>query len=142
MVTLQTQQYLFIEEKLNENIRKELAWGSHLILTATPAATLLVYWGNETILKRGLIRENRFHPGDICLRAKNTSKMISLVNTRMYPGRKEFDSILPNLPSVIIYSISNNGWVIVGGWSERCFSKSDEKWISGWSDKLFDLLNT
>ena len=54
----------------------------------------------------------------------------------------EFDSVLDNLPAIIVYPISNKGLTIVGGWSKRSFTNSDEKWISGWSDKLYDLLNT
>ena len=26
--------------------------------------------------------------------------------------------------------------VVVGGWSKRCFSQSDERWLEGWSQRL------
>ena len=127
---------------LNEDQRNELAWGSQQILTATAASTILIYWDNKVILRRGLISEKKFKPGDICKKSIDQKRLISLVNTELFPGRQEFDSVLEGLPAVIIYPLSKRGLTIVGGWSKRSFTNSDEKWISGWSDKLYDLLNT
>lgn len=127
--------------QLSEKQKNELAWGSQQILTATAASTVLIYWDNKVILRRGLISNKTFKPGEICNRAIEQKRLISLVNTELFPGRDEFDSVLNNLPAVIVYPISNRGITIVGGWSKRSFTNSDEKWISGWSDKLYDLLN-
>ena len=127
--------------QLSEKQKNELAWGSQQILTATAASTVLIYWDNKVILRRGLISNKTFKPGEICNRAIEQRRLISLVNTELFPGREEFDSILHNLPAVIVYPISNRGITIVGGWSKRSFTNSDEKWISGWSDKLYELLN-
>tara|TARA_Y100001968_G_C19353626_1_gene716024 strand:+ start:166 stop:783 length:618 start_codon:yes stop_codon:yes gene_type:complete len=127
---------------LSEDKKYELAWGSQQILTATAASTVLIYWDNKVILRRGLITDKSFIPGEICNRAIKQQRLISLVNTELFPGREEFDSVLDGLPAVIVYPLSNRGLTIVGGWSKRSFTISDEKWISGWSDKLFDLLNT
>ena len=127
---------------LSEDQKFELAWGSQQILTATAASTILIYWDNQVILRRGLISNKSFKPGVICNRAIEQQRLISLVNTELFPGRDEFDCVLKGLPAVIVYPISNRGLTIVGGWSKRSFTSSDEKWISGWSDKLFDLLNT
>ena len=126
---------------LSEEKRYELAWGSQQILTATAASTILIYWDNRVILRRGLITGKSFKPGDICKRSVTQQRLISLVNTDLFPGRAEFDGVLEDLPSVIVYPISNRGITIVGGWSKRSFTNSDEKWISGWSDKLFDILS-
>ena len=126
--------------ELSEKQKNELAWGSQQILTATAASTVLIYWDNKVILRRGLISNKTFKPGEICNRAIEQKRLISLVNTELFPGRDEFDSVLSNLPAVIVYPISNRGITIVGGWSKRSFTNSDEKWISGWSDKLYDLL--
>ncbi|MBW3041973.1 cofactor assembly of complex C subunit B [Prochlorococcus marinus] len=131
-----------ISEDLSEGQKYELAWGSHQILTATAASTILIVWDNEVVLRRGLITNNLFRPGEICNRAIEQNRMISLVNTDLFPGSEEFDCVLKDLPSVIVYPLSNRGLTIVGGWSKRAFTNSDEKWISGWSDKLSDLLNT
>ena len=128
-------------KELSDDQKNELAWGSQQILTATAASTILIYWDNRVILRRGLISNEKFKPGEICNRAIDQKRLISLVNTELFPGRDEFDGVLNDLPAVIVYPLSNRGLTIVGGWSKRSFTISDEKWISGWSDKLFLLLN-
>jgi len=127
--------------ELTDDQRNELAWGSKQILTATAASTILIYWDNKVILRRGLISEDIFNPGEICKRSIDQKRLISLVNTELFPGRDEFDAVLNNLPAVIVYPLENRGFTIVGGWSKRSFTNSDEKWISGWSDKLYVLLS-
>ena len=141
-VNLKGKQGLKINGDLSEEIKYELAWGSNQILTATAASTILIFWDNQVILRRGLITNKTFVPGEICKRAVEQKRLISLVNTELFPGRDEFDSVLDDLPAVIVYPLSNRGLTIVGGWSKRSFTNSDEKWISGWSDKLVDLLIT
>ena len=141
-VNLKGKQGLKINGDLSEEIKYELAWGSNQILTATAASTILIFWDNQVILRRGLITNKNFVPGEICKRAIEQKRLISLVNTELFPGREEFDCVLESLPSVIVYPISTRGLTIVGGWSKRSFTNSDERWISGWSDKLFDLLKT
>ena len=61
---------------------------------------------------------------------------ISLVNTTLFPGRAEFDAMLPSLPAIVVCPMGNEGAVIVGGWSPRCFTRSDERWIEGWTQRL------
>ena len=121
--------------ELSEDIKNELAWGSQQILTATAASTILIFWDDKVILRRGLISNKIFKPGEICNRSINQKRLISLVNTELFPGSDEFDCVLDNLPAVIVYPLSNRGLTIVGGWSKRSFTTSDEKWISGWSNK-------
>ena len=128
-------------DQLTEDQKNELAWGSQQILTATAASTILIYWDNRVILRRGLISEKYFKPGEICNKSINQKRLISLVNTELFPGRDEFDSVLEDLPAVIVYPLANRGVTIVGGWSKRSFTNSDEKWISGWTDKLYVLLS-
>tara|TARA_Y100001968_G_scaffold48540_1_gene38924 strand:- start:277 stop:894 length:618 start_codon:yes stop_codon:yes gene_type:complete len=128
--------------ELSDDHKNELAWGSQQILTATAASTILIYWDNKVILRRGLISNSKFIPGEICYRAIDQNRLISLVNTELFPGKEEFDCIIKNLPAVIVYPLSNRGLTIVGGWSKRSFTNSDEKWISGWSDKLFVMLSS
>ena len=106
------------------------------MLTATPAAVILVYWDKRVILQRGIVGDGQFVPGQICQQANSRGDLISLVNTSLFPGRVEFDPIINNLPAVMIYPLASCGWVILGGWSERCFSRSDELWLIGWSKRL------
>ena len=133
-------QGIFIDDKINNYIRNEIGWGSQLLLTATPAATMLIYWDQKVILRRGILGPGNFIPQSICNEARKKNGLISMANTKLYPKRNEFDSILENIPSLLIYPLAERGWVILGGSSIRCFSKSDEKWFVGWSDKLLELL--
>ena len=138
---LEGREGFILSNQLKEDQRNELAWGSQQILTATAASTILIYWDNKVILRRGLISEEIFKPGEICKRSIDQKRLISLVNTELFPGRNEFDCVLNDLPAVIVYPLANRGLTIVGGWSKRSFTNSDEKWISGWSDKLYFLLS-
>ncbi|MFZ0407250.1 MAG: cofactor assembly of complex C subunit B [Cyanobium sp.] len=122
---------------LPEPLRRELGWGSSLVLTATPAASLLLLWDQSTLLRRGLLAEgSSFSPGAICQRCLQTGKAISLVDLKLYPGREEFDDLLPGLPSVVVQPIGSRGLLLVGGWSARCFSRSDLTWLEGWAQRL------
>ena len=138
---LKGSQGLIINENLTQEIRDELGWGSQLLLTATPAATILVYWDNNILLHRGILGPGNFTPESTCLEAQNKQKLVYLANTSLYPNTSEFDPILEELPSILIYPLFNRGWVILGGNTIRCFSKSDEKWLKGWSDRLYEILN-
>jgi len=133
---LQADQGLVLAPDLDRSIRDELGWGSHMLLTATPAAALLVYWNDRVLLRRGLVRDAVFRPGAICLRAMEREATISLVNTTLFPGRHEFDPLVENLPAVLICPLGKNGVVVMGGWSERCFSRADEQWLEGWTARL------
>ncbi len=133
---LKGEQGLQLAENLDALQRQELAWGSHMLLTATPAATVLVQWKGQIVLRRGLLGTGEFEPGPISRRVLDQQKLISLVNTGLFPGRVEFDPVLPDLPSVIVCPAGSMGLVIIGGWSERCFSRSDELWLQGWSERL------
>lgn len=136
--SLSGKQGLQLEPSLEADLKEELAWGSHMLLTATPAATLLVHWRDQVILHRGLLSDADapFTPGVICRRAMDRETTISLVNTTLFPGRHEFDPVLKNLPAVLIVPLGTQGIVVLGGWSERCFSQADEQWLEGWSARL------
>ena len=153
-VELPGEQSLKLVPELSELCRTELAWGSHLLLTATSAATILVAWDGTVVLRRGLVPEallvddqdgangESFTPGPICERAQRQGQLVSLVKTALYPGRTEFDPVLPGLPSVMVQPLGDRGWVVLGGWSERCFSRSDERWFTGWCERLRTTLET
>ena len=65
--------------------------------------------------------------------------LISLVNTKFYPGKEEFHNFCPDIPSILIVPINNKAFILVGGWSTRCFTKSDERWIKNWSKKINNI---
>jgi hypothetical protein len=135
-VALLGSQGLELADGLPEDLQQELGWGSQLLLTATPAASILVLWRGQMLLRRGLLEPTPFVPGSICERAWSTQKPVSLVNLKLYPGRAEFAGLPSNVPAVIVQPIGADGLVLLGGWSPRCFSRSDEIWLEGWSQKL------
>ena len=121
------------------NILNELAWGSEAILTSTAAASILIHSDGKNIIRRGIISNDTFKPGNTCMRSIKDMKLISLANTKFYPGRDEFHSFCPNVPSIIIIPINPKSFILIGGWSTRCFTKSDEKWINNWSKKVNNI---
>lgn len=135
-VALVGEQGLELVAELPDSLRQELGWGSQMLLTATPAASLLLLWRGQVLLRRGVLDSSPFEPGPICERAWATQKAINLVNLALYPGRDEFKGLPENTPALIIQPIAEDGLLLVAGWSPRCFSRSDESWIEGWSLKL------
>jgi hypothetical protein len=130
------EQGLVLSADLPEALAEDLAWGSHMLLTASPAAVVLLIWRGQPLLRRGLLAPSPFVPGAICQRALEKQAAISLVDLKLYPGRQEFDALLPGLPSVLVQPLGQDGLVVLGGWSARCFSRSDLAWVEGWAAKL------
>lgn len=135
-VDLEGVQGLELADGLPEALAEELGWGSQMLLTATPAAAVVVLWQNKCLLRRGLLVQVPFEPGAICQRAQEKGSAISLVDMRFYPGRAEFESLLPGAPAVVVQPIDSRGLVVLAGWSARCFSRSDLTWLEGWSQRL------
>ena len=130
--------FIFDKNIPNEVI-DELAWGSEAILTSTAAAAILIHNDGVNILRRGITSTNEFSPGDTCLRSTKEMKLISLANTKFYPGRDEFSDFCPEIPSILVVPINNKAFMLIGGWSAKCFTKSDEKWINNWSKKINNI---
>ena len=141
-VELQGEQGLRLADGLPEPLREELAWGSRMLLTATPAASLLLVWRGQTLLQRGILGSGALTPGPITQRAWDTQKPIGLVNLKLYPGRDEFDGLPAGIPALIVQPIGREGVLLLAGWSPRCFSRSDETWLEGWSLKLRSALES
>jgi len=127
------------DKNIPDNIIDELAWGSEAILTSTAAASILIHNDGVNILRRGIISNNEFIPGETCLKSINDMKLISLANTKFYPGREEFFNFCPDIPSIIIVPINKKSFILIGGWSSKCFTKSDEKWINNWAKKINNI---
>ena len=129
---------LELDDHLPDPLRQELGWGSTMLLTATPAAVVLLQWRGLTLLRRGLLAPTRFHPGPICAQCLERQRPISLVDLSLYPGRAEFDDLLPGLPSVLVQPLGRAGLLILGGWSVRCFRRSELAWVEGWAARVTD----
>ncbi|OUT74188.1 MAG: hypothetical protein CBB79_02765 [Synechococcus sp. TMED19] len=129
-------QGMLLVASMPNSIKQEMGWGSTLLLTATPASTMLLVWDQRVLLKRGVLASGGYGEGPIVKRAKDKQQTISLVNLALYPGRDEFSYLPPNTPAVVVEPLGGRGVLIIGGWSPRCFSRSDEVWIEGWARKL------
>ena len=130
--------FLF-DRNMPDEVIDELAWGSEAILTSTAAAAILIHNDGVNILRRGITSSNEFKPGETCLRSTKDMKLISLANTKFYPGRGEFYNFCPNVPSILVVPINRKAFILIGGWSPKCFTKSDEKWINNWSKKINNI---
>ena len=130
--------FLF-DSNMPDEVIDELAWGSEAILTSTAAAAILIHNDGVNILRRGITSSNDFKPGETCLRSIKDMKLISLANTKFYPGRDEFFNFCAEIPSILVVPINSKAFILIGGWSAKCFTKSDEKWINNWSKKINNI---
>ena len=132
--------FLF-DRNIPDEVIDELAWGSEAILTSTAAAAILIHNDGVNILRRGITSSNEFVPGETCLRSIKDMKLISLANTKFYPGRDEFFNFCPDIPSILVVPINRKAFILIGGWSAKCFTKSDEKWINNWAKKINNIFS-
>ena len=140
-VDLKGENKFIFDKDIPDEVIDELAWGSEAILTSTAAASILIHNDGVNILRRGLISNNEFYPGETCLRSIKDMKLISLANTKFYPGRDEFFNFCPDIPCILVVPINRKAFILIGGWSPKCFTKSDEKWIDNWSKKINNIFS-
>ena len=138
---LKGEHIFYFDENIPNEVIDELAWGSETILTSTAAASVLIHNDGRNILKRGITSSKQFIPGETCLRSIRNMKLISLANTKFYPGKDEFFNFCPDLPSILIVPINSKAFILIGGWSTKCFTRSDEKWINNWSKKINNIFS-
>ena len=136
-VTLVGEQGFELSQELPESVRTELAWASHLLLTNTVTRSLVVYYDNKTLLRRGVLgKSDRLKPGTIVNKVLEKQKPVYLVDLNLYPGKLEFDYLPENTQGVICQPIGNKGVLVLGADTPRSYTKQDEKWIEGIADKL------
>ncbi|MDA9728893.1 cofactor assembly of complex C subunit B [Prochlorococcus sp. AH-736-N17] len=140
-VDLKGENKFLFDKSIPDQVIDELAWGSEAILTSTAAAAILIHNDGVNILIRGITSSNEFKPGETCLRSIKDMKLISLANTKFYPGRDEFLDFCPDIPSILVVPINSKAFILIGGWSAKCFTKSDEKWINNWSKKINNIFS-
>jgi hypothetical protein len=140
-VVLVGKEGLELAEDLSESLKIELAWASHLLLTNTNTRSLVVYYGDRVLLRRGILGNNsQVQPGAIVQRVFNTGKPVYLVDVKLYPGKVEFDYLPENIQGIICQPIGKNGILILGANAPRSYTKQDENWIEGIADKLGETL--
>lgn len=127
---------------LPEEVKTELAWASHLLLTNTVTRSLVVVYQGKVLLRRGVLGVNpEVKPGAILKRVLEKQKPVYLVDLKIYPGRIEFDYLPENTQGVICQPIGNQGVFILGANAPRSYTKQDENWIEGIADKLANTLS-
>ncbi|MBW4523040.1 MAG: cofactor assembly of complex C subunit B [Scytolyngbya sp. HA4215-MV1] len=130
-----------LDADLPESAKTELAWASHILLTNTVTRSLVVWWGDRVLLRRGILSAKaEVKPGPILQRVQEKRKAIYLVDLKVYPGRVEFDYLPENTQGVICQPIGEQGVLILAANAPRSYTRQDENWISAIADKLANTL--
>jgi hypothetical protein len=141
-VILVGQEGFELAEDLPEEVRTELAWASHLLLTNTVTRSLVIWYDGKVLLRRGILSPNaEVKPGAIVKRVLLTQKPVYLVNLKIYPGRIEFDYLPENTQGVICQPIGDRGVLVLGANAPRSYTQQDENWVTGIADKLANTLS-
>ncbi|WP_446718037.1 cofactor assembly of complex C subunit B [Crocosphaera sp. Alani8] len=136
-VTLIGEEGIEFNSDLSDDIKTELAWASVMLLKNTVTQSLVVYYQDQVLLRRGILGQNsQVNPGKILKRVLEKQKPVYLVNLTLYPGKIEFDYLPPNTQGVICQPLGSNGAIILGANVPRSYTKQDENWIEGIADKL------
>jgi Cofactor assembly of complex C subunit B, CCB2/CCB4 len=127
---------------LPDALKTELAWASHLLLTNTVTRSIVIYYQGQVLLRRGILApQAEVTPGAIVNRVLTKQKAIYLVDTKVYPGRIEFDYLPPNTQGIICQPLGTDGAMILGANAPRSYTKQDEAWIEGIANKLTNSLD-
>ncbi|NER50650.1 MAG: cofactor assembly of complex C subunit B [Symploca sp. SIO1A3] len=127
---------------LPTELKTELAWASHLLLTNTATRSLVVFYQGQVLLRRGILGKNQeVKPGAILKRVLEKQKAIYLVDLKIYPGRIEFDYLPENTQGLICQPLGSQGALILGANAPRSYTKQDENWVEGIADKLANTLS-
>ena len=141
-ITLEGEQGFDLSPELPDSIKTELAWASHLLLTNTVTRSIVIYYQGRVILRRGILAaQAEVTPGVILERVLTKQKAIYLVDTKVYPGRIEFDYLPTNTQGIICQPLGTGGVMILGANAPRSYTKQDEAWIEGIADKLANSLD-
>jgi len=131
-----------LAEEVPDRVKTELAWASHLLLTNTVTKSVVVWWGDRVLLRRGVLGPvPEVKPGAILQRVLTKQVPVYLVSLSLYPGRVEFDYLPENTQGVICQPMGERGALILGANAPRSYTNQDEAWIAGIADKLADTLS-
>ena len=142
-VVLEGEEGFELLDALPDSTRTELAWASHLLLTNTATRSVVAYYDQKVLLRRGILGlKAKVTPGAIVKRVLEKQKPVYLVNLGIYPGRVEFDYLPLNTQGVICQPMGSKGVLILGANAPRSYTEQDEAWIAGIADKLGDSLDS
>lgn len=141
-VTLIGKEGFQLDPDLPDEVKTELAWASHLLLTNTATKSVVIYDRGKVLLRRGILGDNpEVKSGPIVKRVLEKQKPIYLVELKLYPGRVEFDYLPENTQGIICQPLGDKGVLILAANAPRSYTKQDENWIEGIADKLAETLN-
>jgi hypothetical protein len=136
-VTLVGEEGFELDETLPESVKAELAWASHILLTNTVTKSLVIWYDQKVLLRRGILSPvKQFNPGQIVQRALKTEKPTYLVKLSLYPGKVEFDYLPENAQGLIVQPLGDRGVIVLGANAPRSYTKQDENWIEAIAAKL------
>jgi len=136
-VILQGNEGFELAKDLPQSLANELAWASRLLLTNTATRTLLVWYDQRVLLRRGVLGSTATVKLGPILNRVLTKKMPTyLVDLKLYPGRIEFDYLPENTQGVICQPVGDRGVLILGANAPRSYSQQDESWVTAIAEKL------
>jgi len=122
---------------LPDSLKTELAWASQILLANTVSRSLLIWYNDRILVRRGILVETVLEsPGAIVQRVLESRRPIYLVDLKLYPGRIEFDYLPENTQGIICQPLNDRGVLILGSNAPRSYSQQDEAWIEGIAQKL------
>ena len=122
---------------LPDALKTELAWASQILLANTVSRSLLIWYNDRILVRRGILVEKVLEsPGAIVQRVLESRRPIYLVDLKLYPGRIEFDYLPENTQGIICQPLNDRGVLILGSNAPRSYSQQDEAWIEGIAQKL------
>lgn len=136
-VILQGKEGFELAKDLPQSLANELAWATRLLLTNTATRTLLVWYDQRVLLRRGVLGSTATVKLGPILNRVLTKKMPTyLVDLKLYPGRIEFDYLPENTQGVICQPVGDRGVLILGANAPRSYSQQDESWVTAIAEKL------
>lgn len=131
----------YMDPDLAADVVEEVQWAWQAVSTATRARSMVVFFRGKCIIQLGFAAESTqpgaATPGPICQQAIDSGRGNYLANLVLFPGRLEFAGYLPsNTQAALIQPVGKTGVIVVGGDTQRGFSRLDQAWVSVLADKL------
>eukprot|EP00240_Pyramimonas_obovata_P015391 CAMPEP_0118956834 /NCGR_PEP_ID=MMETSP1169-20130426/61787_1 /TAXON_ID=36882 /ORGANISM="Pyramimonas obovata, Strain CCMP722" /LENGTH=303 /DNA_ID=CAMNT_0006904881 /DNA_START=173 /DNA_END=1084 /DNA_ORIENTATION=+ len=141
-VTLSGEDVFYINPDLEEPAASELKWCWEAVKAASRCGSLVVLHDGKRLLQAGTAPTDidlTSAPalGVICDSVMSSGKGNYLANMALFPGRVEFEPVLPyNTKAVLVQPIGSKGVLIAASGTVRGFSRLDQAWLAAMSDKL------
>lgn len=140
-VELQGKSVFDLSSALSGSQQVELGWASKSILSLTAARSLMIWWQDRVLLRRGIFRDAEagtvIQPGAILKRTLGSDRSVYLVDLKLFPAKAEFTAFLPtNTQGVLCQPIGERGVLILGMDTPRSLTKRDQAWIEAIAQKL------